>query len=192
MWHACFPESTTPACPRSAEIGWVSLVLPRWQAPQGLLLTHLQLGREAAWTLSLPPWGLGGPSREPGRVIRICCPSEGRPPSAPALDLSSPSPVPPDKSGPPAPTCPASSLLKRLIPLLARWLLPASPLSSSRLFTLQLIKCGCLLSEDKVGYLLHLGAPGCQRRTQFGEILAGTKLSICLQGPGRAGGRHLG
>lgn len=83
---------------------------------------------------------------------------------------------------------PASGLLQRLIP--APWLCGSvagtwSP--SPRLSLLQLIKCGCLLSEDKVGYSLHLGVTECQRRTQFEESLAGSQPSMCLQGLGWAG-----
>ena len=79
---------------------------------------------------------------------------------------------PPDKAR--APPCPASGLLKRLIPSLCGCS-PRPPPPPPRFFTLQLIKCGCLLSEDKVGYLLHLGAPECQRRTQFEDTRAGKK-----------------
>ena len=62
-----------------------------------------------------------------------------------------------------------------------------TPPPSSQLFTLQLIKWGCLLSEDKVGYLLHLGAPECQRCTEFGEILAANKPEHMSAGSGTGG-----
>lgn len=43
------------------------------------------------------------------------------------------------------------------------------------------------MSEDKVGYLLHLGAPECQRRTQLEEILAGiSQAYVCRVQGGRA------
>lgn len=71
------------------------------------------------------------------------------------------------------PTLPCQPLSAKVNPL-ALWLLPVSPLPLPAL-TLQLIKRGSLLSEDKGGCLLHLGAPECQRCTESEKILAGTK-----------------
>lgn len=168
----------------SAEIWLVSSCA---SGPPGVLLTQLQPGWEAAgidhgplgapcWSLPWLYWDLH--SRQ----------VEDLTPSAPSLDSASLSSHPPDKAG--QPPCPASGLLQRLIPSLGSGL-ATPPLPRPRLFMLQLIKCGCLLSEDKVGYLSHLGATECQRHAQFEEILAGNEAEHMSAGPGQAGCSHL-
>lgn len=83
------------------------------------------------------------------------------------------------------PTLPCQPLAAKVNPL-ALWLLPVSPLPLPAL-SLQLIKRGSLLSEDKGGCSLHLGAPECQRCTESEKILAGTKPKHTSAGSGAGG-----
>lgn len=140
-----------------------------------------------------PPGNLGAPRGTARGFQDLLSLGRMSPPASP-LDLSSLSALPPEEATAPLPCqpVPASGLLKRLIPSFCGCSLrPLSP--HLQLFTLQLIKCGCLLSEDKVGYLLHLGAPECQRHTQLEKILAGiSRAYVCRVQGGRASCCHLG
>lgn len=184
------PESAFQLC---RHLGGFLLCFLEGRPPKGLLLIYVQPGWEAAWHLSLPPGDLGAPGGTARSYQDLLSLGRMSPPASP-LDLSSSSALPPEEATAPLPRqpAPASGLLKRLIPSFCGCSLrPLSP--HLQLFALQLIKCGCLLSEDKVGYLLHLGAPECQRHTQLEKILAGiSRAYVCRVQGRRASCSHLG